>query len=324
MKFNLKVLLFIVLGGVALIFILSKLIEMAPPNIMDSRFAPRQWVNLDETESPPPGGQSRPAPDKPPIRIAIAPVITPEKSLSMYQGIGDYLGDKLGKGAILLHRQTYAEVNNLVRYRRCDMAFVCTYAFVEGERDFGMEVLVVPEIGGKITYHSYIIVPPSSEAKSLLDLRGKSFASADILSNTGWLFPMIWLKNRGEDPEHFFSKHLITHSHDRSVLAVVSKNVDGAAVDNLVYEQMAEEDPTILAKTRIILKSPPFGMPPIIVHPDIDPALKSQIREALLRMHEDPDGRKALLPLRIDRFVVPDSKIYDSVREASLVMEQRR
>jgi hypothetical protein len=61
--------------------------------------------------------------------------------------------------------------------------------------DFGMEALVVPVIGGATTYHSLILVPRSSGAASILDLRGRRLASADNMSNSGWLCPAVWLQN---------------------------------------------------------------------------------------------------------------------------------
>ena len=157
----------------------------------------------------------------------------------------------------------------------------------------------------------------------MLDLKGTRFASADIFSNSGYLFPVVWLMNNGLDPESFFSEHFISGSHDRTVVAVMSGYAEGGAVDSLVYEEMAEEDPSVRAKTRVILKSPPFGMPPVVVHPRLPSELKHELRQVLLDMHNDPNGRKALLPLRIDRFVVPDDELYDSVRSAVELWESR-
>jgi phosphonate transport system substrate-binding protein len=254
--------------------------------------------------------------------VAIAPVISPEKSLVMYEGLVEYLSEALGKMPRMQQRQTYAEVNNLIRYRQSDVAFVCTYAFVRGEREFGMTLLAIPQIEERLTYHSLILVPASAEEESLLDLRHQGFASGDLMSNSGWLYPATWLKDQGLDPIRFFGQHVITGSHDRSVQAVVDNFADGAAVDSIVYEQMTAEDPSIADATRIILKSPPFGMPPLVVHPSIDPELKKSLERVLFSMHRNEDGRKILEVLRIDRFVTPDEALYDTVRIAAQSMSE--
>jgi phosphonate transport system substrate-binding protein len=290
---------------------------------LDPRFSPRHRIRLAEADHP--SGTPPEADDasRTSLRIAIAPVISPEKSLSLYKEFVEYLADTLDRQPVFLQRETYAEVNDLIRYRRCDMALICTYAFVRGEREFGMEILAVPVINGSVTYHSLVLVPGSSPAGGLLDLRGTRFASADIMSNSGWLYPATWLRERGIDADRFFSKHVITGSHDRSISAVAAEYVDGAAVDSIVYDFMSARDPSLTETTRVILKSPPFGMPPIVVHPMLEPELKRQLREALLTMNQNPSGQALLSILGIDRFDVPDDGLYDTVRESASELEGR-
>ncbi len=250
-----------------------------------------------------------------PLRVAVAPVISPEASLGLYRGLVDYLSDALGREGILLLRSSYSETNALVRLRQCDVAFVCTNAFVQGERDFGMQAIVVPVVGGVTVYRSFLIVPSQSHAASLLDLRGSRFGSGDLLSTTGWLYPAQLLRRQGLDPGRFFSEHVVTGSHDRSVRATARGLVDGAAVDSLVYEHLADAEPDLAARTKVIAKSPEFGMPPMVVHPDIAPKLRTRIVDAMTQMHLDPGGKAVLTSLRIDRFVVPKPESWDAVRK---------
>lgn len=218
-------------------------------------------------------------------------------------------------------RDSYSEVNDLVRYNRCEMAVVGTYPFVRGRREFGMEALVVPQVGGELSYHSLIVVPSSSRAASLAGLRGKRFASADLQSTSGWVYPALQLIEQGENPDTFFGEHVLTGSHDRSVSAVVGGFVDGAAVHSRIYQRMAADDPAVATKTKVIFTSPPFGMPPVVVPRQIAPDLKEQLRAVMLSAHRDPEGKQILASLRIDRFVVPEAGLYDAVRELSTAWE---
>lgn len=313
-----------VLGTVIIVFIVYCIVELLGQNAFDLRYAPKRWVKLENNNKPLGSEAADNDTHKIPFRVAVAPVISPEKSLMMYQWLVDYLGAGLNRNAVLIQRQSYAEVNDLIRHGGCDTAFICTYPFVQSERDFGAEILVVPRINGKVTYQSFIIVPAKSTAVSLLYMRGKRFASSDILSNSGWLFPAVWLLDKGEKPEIFFGEHILTGSHDRSVMAVATEYVDGAAVDSLIYEFMAKEDPSILAKTKIIMKSPEYGMPPVVVHPKMDPILKQRTLNIFINMHKTPGGKKVLTKLGIDRFVLPDDKLYDSVRKTAGIWESYR
>jgi phosphonate transport system substrate-binding protein len=44
-------------------------------------------------------------------------------------------------------------------------------------------------------------------------------------------------------------------------------------------------------------------------------ARKEQLREIMLTMHDDPEGKEILRRLRIDRFVRGEDSLFDSVRE---------
>ncbi len=264
-----------------------------------------------QASAPPPGVNPG---NNPAFRMAVAPLISPENSFTLYSPFVKYLAEQLGKKPQLIQRQTNAEVNELVRDNDCDIAIVGDYAYMRGERDFGMTALVVPQIKGAVTYQSYILVSKSSQARSLLDLKGEKFASADILSNTGWLFPAVWLKEHGQDPDHFFLKHLITGSNDRSIQAVMEGLADGAAVNSQVYDLAAAKNPLIPSSTRIIQKSPLYGAPPIVISRNMDPKWRDAILQALLGMHLDPIGRIILSCLKIDRYRIPAPGLYDSVR----------
>lgn len=58
------------------------------------------------------------------LRVAIAPVISPRETLKSYSDLVDYLGKRLGRPAEIIQRNSYAEVNELVRSGDCDVAFV--------------------------------------------------------------------------------------------------------------------------------------------------------------------------------------------------------
>jgi phosphonate transport system substrate-binding protein len=288
-----------------------------------SRFPVRDWINLKGPNERDASTAARLG-DVQEIRIAVAPIVSPEKSMEMYQPFINYVGRKLARKPTALYRETYSETNDLVRYQRCDIAIVCTYPFIRGEKEFGMQALVVPQINGITTYQSIILVPVASPAKTLFDLRGKRFASADIISTTGWLFPAMLLMDAGENPNRFFGELVITGSHDRSLQAVIDGFVDGAAVHGIVYDQIVQDDPSTLGKVKVLAKSAPFGIPPIVVHPDLDPQLKKDILSAMLKMHEDAEGQSILTKLHIERFVVPDANLFAPLRLAISKLEKWR
>jgi len=250
-----------------------------------------------------------------PLRVAVAAVISPQGTFESYSALASYLSSKIGRPVELVQRRTYAEVNELVENNKVDVAFVCTSAYIIGNRDFGMELLVAPQVDGATTYQSWLIVPADSPAQNLSDLRGKTFAFTDPWSNSGRVFPTAMVKDLGETPETFFGRTFYTYSHDDAIRAVANGVADGAAVDSLVYQYAVAREPELGNKTKIIHRSPAFGIPPVVTSPHLRPQTKAELQSILLDMTNDPAGQAALDVLDIDRFVLTSDTQYNSARE---------
>jgi phosphonate transport system substrate-binding protein len=250
-----------------------------------------------------------------PLRVAVAAVISPKGTVESYSALIDYLSAKTGRPVELVQRRTYLEVNDLVERGEVDMAFVCTSAYIAGESQFGMQLLVAPQVNGETVYYSYLIVPSDSPAQTMADLQGKAFAFTDPISLTGRAYPTYLVEQLGNTPEAFFSRTFFTYSHDEAIYAVANGLADGAAVDSLVYEFAISRDPSLAQKTRIIHISPAFGIPPVVVSPGVRPQVVAELQTLLLEMAADPAGQAALDSIGIDRFVLIEDNRYNSVRD---------
>lgn len=275
-------------------------------------------VDLDRREPIPSIGEVEPHP----LRIAVAAVLSPEGTLASYGELATYLGDELGRPAELVQRRTYAEVNALIDAGEVDLAFVCTSAYVRGHVSGSMDLLVVPEIEGSRVYHSSVVVPVSSSARSMGDLRGAVFAFTDPMSLTGRLYASSVVLGLGSTPETFFSDIVYTYSHDDAVRAVAAGVVDGAGVDDLVLRHMIDRDPLLESQIRIIDASPDYGIPPVVVPVTTPAALRDVLTDLLLGLDSDPAGPRILASLGVDRFVVSSDEAYSDARELILQYDE--
>lgn len=249
-----------------------------------------------------------------PIRIAIASIVSPQRNLRDYERMLQYLGRKLGTPVEVVQRAGYSECVALLENREIDAAFVCSGPYVEARERFGAEALVVPQVSGQGSYCAYIIARKGSSIRSFADLRGKVFAFTDPLSTTGKLYPALLLSKLGLTAETYFSKTIFTGGHDNSVEAVAHGLVDGAAVSSLVWEGLAKSGAGAASQTMVVERSLPFGMPPVVVHPRLDPELKKRLREVFLKMHLDSEGKALLAQAGIERFTLTKDSSYDGVR----------
>ncbi|MFZ5798019.1 MAG: phosphate/phosphite/phosphonate ABC transporter substrate-binding protein [Desulfobulbaceae bacterium] len=250
-----------------------------------------------------------------PLRVGVASMVTPVSAVRYYQQIVDYLAAKLETPAEMVHRTTYDEIDRMLAQQQVDLAFICTAPYVEDKDAFGVELLVAPVVDGKTTYQSYIIVHQDGSIAAIEDLAGKTFAFVDPKSNTGRQYPLYLLARNGWEPDRFFERYFFSYSHNKSVEMVAKKKADAAAVDSAVYAYMLAEDSPYAKQVKIIHRSPEFGIPPVVVPPGLPVFLKNKIREILLAMHLDPEGKKILSAMRIDQFVVVPDSNYDLVRE---------
>jgi phosphonate transport system substrate-binding protein len=247
-----------------------------------------------------------------PLKVAIAAVISPQGSAESYALLLEYLSTKLDRPVEAIQRRTYMEINDLVLNGEVDLAFVCTSSYMVGKHDFGMQLLVAPMVHKEVTYRAKLIIPSDSQAKELADLQGKVFAFTDPISFTGRMYPTYLLNEMGETPEEFFKRTIFTYSHDDAINAVAQGLADGASVDSLILDFALKRDPELASRIQIIHTSEPFGIPPVVVGPQIRPQLKAQFEDVLLNMHTDAQGIAALQALDYDRFVPISDEAYHS------------
>ena len=203
----------------------------------------------------------------------------------------------------------------MLRTGDVDLAFVCTSSYLLGHEQFGLELLVVPQVNGKTTYSAEIIVATKSSISEVADLQGKVFAFTDPTSFSGRIYPAYLLQQMGVVPESFFSRFFFTYSHDKAIYAVAEGQADAASVDSLVLDFALKRDPALMQKIRVIHTSPAFGIPPVVVSPSIRPQLRAVLTEILLNMNLDSDGLIALQVLDYDGFITSSDDNYQSAKE---------
>ncbi|MBI5663788.1 MAG: phosphate/phosphite/phosphonate ABC transporter substrate-binding protein [Nitrospirae bacterium] len=256
------------------------------------------------------------------IVFAISPMASPVSTVSSFSDFIDYLSQKTGKKVVLKQRRKYSDINSLLKSGEAQFAYTCTGAYLSGRNEFGLEVLAVPVVNGRTTYNSFIVVNKKSDIETFNQLKGKVFAFTDPMSLSGRIYPAYLLETMNTTEGEFFRKTFYTSSHEKSVESVANGLADGAAVDSLIFEDMKRMNKPAVDRVRIIQVSPPYGIPPIVVSPGADKSIKQLMLSSLLKMKDDPAGKKVLEELHIEKFVLPDPAIYHSavqMRQASML-----
>ncbi len=272
---------------------------------------PVREVRLYDDAALPPGSTVA----EPVLRVVVGSMISPQSTLDRYLGLVRFLGAQVGRKGVLVQRRTYFESNQTLASTQAELGFVCTGAWLQGERQgLPLDVLAVPVVGGKSTYRAALRVPTASAVRDLADLRGRAVAFVDALSLTGRLWLADRVRRQGEREDRFFGRVIYAGSHDRSILAVADGLCDAATVDDLVLEALLAARPQLASRIRVAEYSPPFGIPPVVAPRKLDPELRTLLTAHLLELHTQPQGVTLLAGLGVERFVLPPAGHFDSAR----------
>ena len=112
----------------------------------------------------------------------------------------------------------------------------------------------------------------------------------------------------GEDIEVMAVRH-----GERADITIAAALVGAHVRDANDY--LAKKAPEKTKGSKIIAKSAPYGIPPVIVNPKIDAKLKEAVKQIFLGMAADPKGKAILDGIMVDKFIIPKDRDYDSVRD---------
>jgi phosphonate transport system substrate-binding protein len=246
-----------------------------------------------------------------PLRFALTPVLL-TSDLAMLEELKGYLARAMGRPVHLVTRRTYQEITALLVSRQVHAAWICGYPFVAYRNELAL--VAVPLWQGQPLYRSYLITRVDQKAERLADLAGTVHAFSDPDSNSGFLVTCAALVEMGATPAKFFRQFFYTYGHRNVVRAVSSGLAEGGSVDGYVYDVLAETEPDLVRGTRIIRRSELLGFPPIACPtPEAQSPLIARLREALVGMPSDVDGRRVLAMLRLDGFSVERPELFDGI-----------
>jgi phosphonate transport system substrate-binding protein len=281
-----------------------------------SRATSNKYVDFRKTV-PMPTTTKRPN-DEHALKVAIASVLLPQDTVTSYRTIADYLGRKLKRPVMIIRKNSYAEIALLLLNGGADMAFFSSGGYANYSEVKGIELLASQQRMGLPYYQGYLLVTADSDIHSIEDLRNKTVAFTDPLSYSGHTFLVKELIKRGHTPENFLGRYIYTESHDASFKALINRVVDAAPVSRIVYDRARISDPDIDEKLRIIAISPPAGIGPVVAGKTLTAAEKATLRKSLLSLHNDPEMKKALGRLSIDRYVEPREELFEPIRKMVL------
>ncbi len=251
------------------------------------------------------------------LTLAFIPQENPEKLLGDIDVITGYLAERIGvpvEGFVTLDHAAAVEA---LRSGTADISFTGALPYVFAHDAFGAEVLLSEIYRGSPTYTARLFVRKDSGLDALDDLRGKTAAFADPVSESGYLYPLeilaeAGLLDPGADPNTFFGQVYFAGGYQQAIQAVANGLVDVAGVSEFSDMLLTAEQQT---EVRWIGESRPIPSHAVIARPGLDDDLKAAFKEAMLDLNE-PENRHLLKHVYgPDGYVGTDHDAYAEVAE---------
>lgn len=195
-----------------------------------------------------------------PVTLGLTPVVV-ESDLALLAAMEKELSARIGAPVVLMKRRTYQEITALLLAGQITAAWICGFPFIR-HRD-QLSILAAPIYDGAPLYRSYFIAPADAPGAVWQDFRGRMHAFSDPDSNSGWLVTTHMLAMAETTPDAFFSRTFFTYGHRNVVRAVAAGLADCGSVDGYVWDVLAEREPALTARTRIVRRSEWLGFPPV-------------------------------------------------------------
>ena len=236
--------------------------------------------------------------------------------LRVYQGVTEALGEGLGTSAELVVETDYENCRNDVN----DICFVCSLPYVHFERlgispgvPVAAPVLQGDRYGGKPIYFSDVIVHADSGLTSFADLRGRSWAYNETLSQSGYGITRHHLVTLGET-SGYFGQVVEAGFHEVAINLVAGGTVDATAIDSQVLAIAMRDDPDLAQSIRVVASLGPSTIQPVAVSRRFDEPFHERVREVLLGLHLVDGFRPILDHGLIDHFAAVGPDDYDDIR----------
>src|SRR5213592_3298775 len=174
------------------------------------------------------------------LRVSAIPDEAPTELQRKFKPLGDYLKKETGLDVQFTPVTDYAAVVEGLANNKIDLAWLGGFTFVQAKLRTHGDALPIVQRTEDEKFTSKFIVPADSPAKSLADLKGKSFAFGSPSSTSGHLMPRFFLMRAGIDPDKDFKAVAFSGAHDATVAFVASGRAEAGVLNASVWDKLVE------------------------------------------------------------------------------------
>lgn len=251
------------------------------------------------------------------LRVSAIPDEAPTELQRKFAPLGEYLKQQTGMNVQFTPVTDYAAVVEGLATNKIDLAWLGGFTYVQARIRTNGGAKPIVQRAEDEAFTSKFIVPADSSAKTLADLKGKTFAFGAPSSTSGSLMPRFFLLKDGINPEKDFKTVAYSGAHDATVAFVAAGRAEAGVLNASVWDKLVEAKNPNAAKVRVLATTPPYFDYNWTVRPGLDPALTKKLTDAFLQLDPSKPEHKEIMQLqRASKFVPTQSSNYDGIEAA--------
>ncbi len=249
--------------------------------------------------------------------LAFIPQENPEKLLVDVNQIAAWLTNTIDMPVRGFVTTDHAAAVEALRNGDADVSFMGALPYVLANQMIGAEAVLAEVYRGKSVYTGRVFVRRDSLVQKLADLKGKSIAFSDPLSESGYLYPLdLFVEQgflrRGDGPKQFFGKIYYAGGYQQAMQAVAAGLVDAAAASQYAEFLLSAQQQR---EVKWIAESKPIPSHTVIVRKGLAKDVRSKFVGAMLKLNQ-PQYRYLLKHVYSpDGYVVATQSAYEGVRK---------
>lgn len=230
------------------------------------------------------------------VVVALKPDKNPDAMLAEQRALQAFLADRLGSRVRVIVPLSTAVIVEGFANGTVDLGYLSATDMARIRIQGSAALLLAGEFpGGRTSYQSYWLTLRDRPYRSIEDLRGRPVAFASRTSTSGFLVPLLDLRERGlvgEDGslEAFFGRGnaLFGVGYVSAVERVFSGEAEAAAVSDYVFDQDKHLSSEQRGRLRVLQSQGPVPSHVLAVRASLPAADQAALRNALLAMNEAP------------------------------------
>lgn len=243
--------------------------------------------------------------------FGVHPQRNPKKLRAIFGPVVNYLNKQdPGVHFVFEASRNFAVFDQKVAERQFDFVLPNPYGTIKGI-DSGYTVF--GKMGNDNDLRGLIIVRRDSTIATVADLKGKTLAFPAPTAFGATIMPKYFLHSQGLNVSKDFQSSYVG-SMESSLMNVYQRNVAAGTAYPPAWRSFIKDQPEAASKLKIMWETPPLPDNSLMARNDMPPALVARVTQALLHMHENPEGRAILASMDLSMFKPATNADYDIVR----------